>query len=82
MEWGFAPASIRAIIDGPSKKLKVEGKEVLILTCVDGCLKCDWAETWRVWDDFQKSTELKALIDAWNKKLSGGGKGEGKSKGK
>ena len=78
MEWGFARASIRAIIDGPSKILKVEGKEVLTVTCVDGCLICGWADTWKVWDDLQQSAELKTLVDACNKKLSGGGKGKGR----
>ena len=82
LQWGFAPASVRANIDGPSKNLKVEGKIVLTVKCDDGCLICDWGETWKVWEDLHKSTELQTLIDACNKKLTGGGKGKGKEGGK
>ena len=80
--WGFTRASVRANIDGPSKNLKAQGKVVLIVTCVDGCLVCDWAETWKLWEVLQKNRELETLTDDCNKKLTGGGKGKGKEGGK
>ena len=47
VEWGFARASVRVEVDGPSKDLKVEGKVVLTVSCVDGVLVCEWGETWK-----------------------------------
>ena len=55
---------------------------VVTASCVDGCLTCDWADTWENWTDLHESMELQALIAKSNKLISGGGKGEGKSKGK
>ena len=82
MQLGFARASVRVEVDGPSKHLKVEGEIVLTVKCEDGGILCDWAETWKVWDDLQKNAELKALTDKCANILSGGGKGKGTSKGK
>ena len=79
--WGFARGSIRVEVGGQSKHLKVEGKVVLSVTCVDGCVVCDWEETWGIWEDLHGSTELKTLTDACNKMLLGGGKGKGKEGG-
>ena len=80
--WGFTAGSVRVIVDGPSKHLKVGGKVVVTASCVDGCLTCEWGEIWKNWEDLHGSPELKTLIEKCNKIISGGGKGEGKSKGK
>ena len=80
MQWGFARASVRVEVDGPSKHLKVEGKEVLVVKCVDGGILCEWAETWKVWEDLLESPELKALTEKCTRILSGGGKGTSKGK--
>jgi hypothetical protein len=80
VEWGFARASVRVEVDGPSKTLKVEGKEVLIIKCEGGEILCEWVETWRVWQDLHESTEMKALADKCTRILSGAGKGTSKGK--
>ena len=81
-EWGFVDGSVRYVIDGPSKHLKVEGKTVLTVFCAEGGLVYEWEEKWKNWEEFHGSQEIKALTDKSTKLISGGGKGDGKSKGK
>ena len=81
-EWGFADGSVRYVIDGPSKHLKVEGKTVLTVSCAEGGLVYEWEEKWKIWEEFHGNTKIKALVEKSAKLISGGGKGEGKSKGK
>ena len=80
--WGFAEGSVRYIIDGPSKYLKVEGKTVLTVSCAEGGLVYEWVEPWKNWVELHGSPEIKTLIEKSTKLISGGGKGEGKTKGK
>ena len=80
--WGtFTSGSIRFEVDGPTKYIKaglgVEGKVIVTVTCKTGALVCDWDETWKSWDEFHGSAEIKTLIEKCNK-LLGGGKGSGK----
>ena len=79
VQWGtFTRNRIRVEIDGPSKKLKIEGKTILTVTCKDGALVCDWEATWKCWEELHASTEIKTLTEKCNKLLAGGGKGGGK----
>ena len=82
VSWGFTPGSVKYEIDSPSKSLKVEGKTVLTVTCPDGELVYQWAEKWENWEELHGSPEMKTLTEKSIKLISGGGKGEGKSKGK
>ena len=82
VEWGFARGSVRVEVDGPSKELKVEGKIIVTVKCEGGAILCDWAETWKMWEDLHKSPELKTLTEKCTNILCGGGKGKGTSKGK
>ena len=81
--WGtFTSGSIRAEVDGPTKYIKAglgaEGKVIVTVTCKkNGALVCDWDESWKGWDEFHGSAEIKTLTEKCNK-LLGGGKGSGK----
>ena len=81
-EWGFAEGSVWYNIDGPSKYLKVEGKIVLTVSCAEGGLVYEWVEPWKNWGELHGSPEIKTLTEKSTKLISGGGKGEGKAKGK
>jgi hypothetical protein len=81
-EWGFAEGSVWYNIDGPSKYLKVEGKIVLTVSCAEGGLVYEWEEKWKNWGELHGSPEIKTLTEKSTKLISGGGKGEGKAKGK
>ena len=81
-EWAFALGSVKYFTDGPSKLLKVEGKIVLTVSCVHGGLVYEWEGKWKNWGELHGSPEVKELTEKCTKLLSGGGKGEGKSKGK
>ena len=81
-ECGFALGSVRYSIEGPSKYLKVEGKTVLTVSCADEGLVYEWEKKWKNWEEFHWNAEIKALVEKFTKLISGGGKGEGKSKGK
>ena len=81
MAWGFARRSVRVNVDGLSKHLKVEGKTVVVASCVGGHLVCDWDDVWKSWTDLHDSIEFKNLFDQCANLLAGGGKGKGISKG-
>ena len=81
-EWAFPLGSVRYAIDGPSKYLKVEGKIVFTVSCADDGLVYEWEEKWKNWEELHGNAEIKALVEKSTKLISGGGKGEGKSKGK
>ena len=78
--WDFASNNIWLGVDSPSEILKVEGKVVLTVTCDDGQLACDWAESWKSWALLQDSTEFKTILDKCKNMLTGGGKGKSKGK--
>ena len=83
VQWGtFTVVSIRVEVDGPSKHIKAQGKEILTVTCKDGAWVCDWEDTWKGWDEFHGSEEIKTLTEKCNKLLWGGGKGQSKKGGK
>ena len=58
--WKFGSNSVRVDVDGPSKTLKVEGKVVVTVTCVDGQLVFDWVESWKSWAWLHDSVSLRA----------------------
>lgn len=80
LAWDFADNSVRVDVDNPSKTLKVEGKIIVTVTCADGQLVCDWANSWKNWTWLHDSTEFKAIIASFTKLLGGGMKGNGKGK--
>ena len=81
-DWAFAPGSVKYVIDGPSKLLKVQGKTVLTVSCADDGLVYEWEEKWKNWKELHGSPETKLLMEKSTKLISGAGEGKGKSKGK
>ena len=77
--WGFERRSVRVDVEGISKHLKVEGKIVVTVSCVDGSLVFDWIDTWRVWSDLHDSVEFKKLVTECKSLVAGKGKGKGKT---
>ena len=74
-EWGFAFGSVKYVIDGPSKYLKVERRIVLTVSCTDGGMVYEWEEKWKNWGELHGSPEVKELIEKCTKLLSGRGEG-------
>ena len=73
VQWGtYTAASIRVEVEGPSKIIKAQGKEILTVTCKDRVLVYDWEDTWKGWDEFHGSAEIKTLTEKCNKLLGGG----------
>ena len=73
---------LRNVFYGPSKLLKVEGRVVFTVSCTDDGLVYEWKEKWKNWEELHGSPEIELLMEKSTKLFSGGGKGEGKSKGK
>ena len=55
---------------------------MLTVSCAEGGLVYEWEEKWKKWEELHGSQEIKALTEKSTKLISGGEKGEGKSKGK
>ena len=80
LAWGFGEKSVYVDVESSSNKLKVEGKPVLVVTCAENQLVCEWEDAWQKWDDLQNSAELKSIFEKAQDILSGGGKGKSKGK--
>ena len=89
-EWGsLDKKAIR--VDVPSSTMTVRGKEVASVNIEDSQLKITWIDdTWKEWNEFHDSKEIRELIQKGNKSLKDSiesknqecGKGKGKGKGK
>jgi len=79
LEWGFEKNAVR--VDEDTMVMKIGGVPVLSASVLESKLVLKWLdESWKHWDELQKSLELQDLIQKANTKLESKGKGEGKGK--
>ena len=79
-EWGFDRRCIYVDVDSVTKILKVQKKEIVRASVVDGELSWVWDDAWKNWTELQDSAEMKALFEKISKMGTVGGKGKGKAK--
>ena len=60
--------------------LKIQRKEVLRASVVDGELSLIWVDAWKNWVELHASPNMKKLLDEIAKMGTGGGNGKGKAK--
>jgi len=81
-EWGTYDKKIIKV-DEKELTMTINKQEVAHVSTQSGSLQVEWRdEEWKMWKELQESSELKALVEAANKKIGQAKDNEAKGKGK